>query len=88
MDYAKDDGHSLREPTARVHAANDAVDDADNVRVLHPLFRKRTGRLLDHFQCHWHSDTGVYHRLGTSGNSSISGTKTRVRLDRDSRDPA
>ncbi len=65
--HAEDDRHAGRRPATTVHHQDDAVDDADHVRVLHPVFSGRACSVLGNLKHRRYRDPGVRHGLGAPG---------------------
>ena len=62
--HAEDDHHADAGPQAGVNKPHDAVDDAVDVRLLHPAVPKRSGAVLGGLKHRWCGDTGIHYRLG------------------------
>ena len=64
MDDAEDDTYRIDNSAAGADPTADAVDDADNVRRVHPQLRDGIGPLLDRLEYRWHCHSGSHHGLG------------------------
>ena len=64
---AEDDYHARNKPAAGVDAADDAVDAATDVRLLHFELRERARTILDRLESDRNRHTGVCSRLGPTG---------------------
>ena len=62
--HAEDDHHADAGPQAGVDKPHDALDDAVDVRLLHPAVPERSGAVLGGLQHRWCGDTGIHYRLG------------------------